>query len=123
MDKEITNHSGFAGTVKEGMPTPKELAIFLRGMAEHLEGAGYTEGEDPEGDRFGKDLVKAGVSPERREELKKWIIDVEINISERSQRDDGMMELVRELEAVFGPGSVIVEDIGAQNAPSTDTPQ
>jgi len=121
MNEELVGQGKVAGEVAEGMPTPKEVAIFLRGVADHLESGGFKEGDDPKGDRFGKNLATAGTSPERIKELKQWPIKVDISVSQVVP--NGMEELIQELESVFGPGSVIVERASGQNAPSTDTPQ
>lgn len=114
-------------------PNAKEMAIFLRGLADGIEdgslhSAGSEDSEtvrtDPLEGRWLKNLLDAGVSPERTKELEKYVITVDVSVQEK---DDGLMEM---LEALFGPGSVVVEDHlrsevmdSGQNAPSTNTPQ
>jgi len=104
-------------------PNEKEIAIFLRGLADHLESQGIKEGMDPVANRFGDNLRAAGVSEERIAEIDEFEIQVDVEVRVKE------LGLVEMLEKVFGPGTVVTEAQlmgdggGSQNAPSTNTPQ
>lgn len=126
----MTRHAEVTGNINPTKgPNKKEIAIFLRALADGIEdGSLDAEGDpdevrqDPMEGRWAKAMAVAGVSEERIKELEDFVITVDVTVA---RREVGLVEM---LEEIFGKGSVVTEvhlldNSAPQNAPSTDTPQ